>query len=171
MKVFSAVALTKIDVYRLLMIEFLNIQSAFEHYKRVLGGNDPVETRAKYHDDRLYAEHYHAYTGQSIIGALFKKGTRRDPDFSLACCLDHHDASATQLTDKIPRVRPRKHNDQVDSTAQFLDWFKRSFPNQGICEYYRQLALEAVQRRKPQSAPSNPAPGSREWLVAQSQTA
>ena len=36
MKVFSAVALTKIDVYRLLMIEFLNIQSAFEHYKRVL---------------------------------------------------------------------------------------------------------------------------------------
>jgi hypothetical protein len=61
----------------------------------------------------------------------------------LACCLDHHDASATQLNDKIPRVRPRKHDDQVDSTAQFLDWFKRPFPNQGICEYYRQLALEA----------------------------
>ena len=55
--------ITKIDVYRLLMIEFLNIQSAFEHYKRVLGGNGPVETRAKYHDDRLYVEHYHAYTG------------------------------------------------------------------------------------------------------------
>ena len=33
MKVFFAVALTKIDVYGLLMIEFLNIQSAFEHYK------------------------------------------------------------------------------------------------------------------------------------------
>jgi hypothetical protein len=42
------------------MIEFLNIQTAFEHYKRVLGGNGPVETRAKYHDDRLYVEHYHA---------------------------------------------------------------------------------------------------------------
>ena len=83
MKVFSAVALTKIDVYRLLMIEFLNIQSAFEHYKRVLGGNCPLETRAKYHDDRLYVEHYHAYTGQFIIGAVFKKGTRRDPDFFL----------------------------------------------------------------------------------------
>ena len=54
-----------------IMIEFFNIQSAFEHYKRVLGGNGPVETRAKYHDDRLYVEHYHAYTGQFIIGAVF----------------------------------------------------------------------------------------------------
>ena len=80
MKVFSTVALTKIGVYHLLMIEFLNIQSAFEQYKRVLRGNGPVETRAKYHDDRLYVEHYHAYTGQFIIGAVFKKGTRRDPD-------------------------------------------------------------------------------------------
>jgi len=56
------------------MIEFLNIQSAFAHYKRLLGGNGPVETRAKYDDDRLYVEHYHAYTGQFIIGAVFKKG-------------------------------------------------------------------------------------------------
>ena len=62
------------------MIEFLNIQSAFEQYKRVLRGNGPVETRAKYRDDRLYVEHYHAYTGQFIIGAVFKKGTRRDSD-------------------------------------------------------------------------------------------
>ena len=83
MKVFFAVALTKIDVYGLLMIEFLNIQSAFEHYKRVLGGNGPVETRAKYDDYRLHVEHYQAYTGQFIIGAVFKKGTRRDPDFFL----------------------------------------------------------------------------------------
>jgi hypothetical protein len=30
------------------MIEFLDAQSAFEHYKRVLGRNDPIETRAKY---------------------------------------------------------------------------------------------------------------------------
>jgi|HubBroStandDraft_6_1064221.scaffolds.fasta_scaffold773052_1 hypothetical protein len=82
---------------------------------------------------------------------LSERFSKREPAairiFSLACCLDHHDASATQLTDKIPRVRPRKHDDQVDSTAQFLDWFKRPFPNQGICEYYRQLALEAVQCR------------------------
>ena len=45
------------------MIEFLNIQSVFEHYKRLLGGNGPVETSAKYDDDRLYVEHYHADTG------------------------------------------------------------------------------------------------------------
>ena len=82
------------DVYRLLMIEFLNIQSAFEHYKRVLGSNGPVETRAKYHDDRLYVEHYHAYTGQFIIGAVFIKEPAAIRIFSLACCLDHHDASA-----------------------------------------------------------------------------
>jgi hypothetical protein len=62
------------------MIEILDIQSAFGHYKRVLGGTGPVETRARYHDDRLYVEHYHAYTGQFIIGAVFKKGTRREPD-------------------------------------------------------------------------------------------
>jgi hypothetical protein len=36
-----------------------------------------------------------------------------------------------------------KHDDQVDSTAQFLDWFKRPFPGQNIFEYYRQLAEEA----------------------------
>jgi predicted phage terminase large subunit-like protein len=46
-------------------------------------------------------------------------------------------------------VFPRgKHDDQVDSTAQFLDWFKRPFPSQGIFELYRHLAQEAEQRRK-----------------------
>src|SRR5437016_4581899 len=33
-----------------------------------------------------------------------------------------------------------KHDDQVDSTAQFLDWFKRPMSNQGIFEYYRRMA-------------------------------
>jgi predicted phage terminase large subunit-like protein len=33
-----------------------------------------------------------------------------------------------------------KHDDQVDSTAQFLDWFKKPFPGQGIFEYYREMA-------------------------------
>src|SRR6266550_596306 len=33
-----------------------------------------------------------------------------------------------------------KHDDQVDSTAQFLDWFKRPYPGQGIFEYYRRMA-------------------------------
>jgi choline dehydrogenase-like flavoprotein len=63
---------------------------------------------------------------------LSERFSKREPAairiFSLACCLDHHDASATQLTDKIPRVRPRKHDDQVDSTAQFLDWFQAPVP-------------------------------------------
>ena len=61
------------------MIEFLDTQSAFEHYKRVLGRNDPIETRAKYNRDRLHVEHYNAHTGQFIIGAVFTKGTRRNP--------------------------------------------------------------------------------------------
>jgi len=60
-----------------------------------------------------------------------------------------------------------KHDDQVDSTAQFLDWFKRPFPGQAFYEYYRQLAQEAEQRRKPQPAPPSPAPGSMEWFAAQ----
>jgi hypothetical protein len=63
-----------------------------------------------------------------------------------------------------------KHDDQVDSTAQFLDWFKRPFPNQGICQYYRQLALEAVQRRKPQLAPPNPPTGDRVTSCSQIQS-
>ena len=32
-----------------------------------------------------------------------------------------------------------KHDDQVDSTAQFLDWFKRPYPGQGIFPYYRKM--------------------------------
>jgi predicted phage terminase large subunit-like protein len=40
-----------------------------------------------------------------------------------------------------------KHDDQVDSTAQFLDWFKKPFPGQGIFEFYRMQA-EELQRRK-----------------------
>jgi hypothetical protein len=33
------------------MIKFLNVQSAFEHYNRMLRGNVPVETRAGYQGD------------------------------------------------------------------------------------------------------------------------
>jgi len=39
-----------------------------------------------------------------------------------------------------------KHDDQVDSTAQFLDWFKKPFPGQGIYEYY-QREYEALQQQ------------------------
>src|ERR1700738_5345338 len=41
-----------------------------------------------------------------------------------------------------------KHDDQVDSTAQFLDWFKRPYPGQGIFEYYREMA-EKLKPPKP----------------------
>ena len=63
-----------------------------------------------------------------------------------------------------------RHDDQVDSTAQLLDWFKRPFPGQGIFEYYRQLAEEAEQRRKPQSIRPQWAVGSMEWLAEQRKT-
>jgi hypothetical protein len=39
-----------------------------------------------------------------------------------------------------------KHDDQVDSTAQFLDWFKKPFPGQNIFEYYRIQAEKLLQR-------------------------
>ena len=41
-----------------------------------------------------------------------------------------------------------KHDDQVDSTAQFLDWFKKPFPGQGIFEFYRREA-EKLKPPKP----------------------
>src|ERR1700730_618737 len=45
-----------------------------------------------------------------------------------------------------------KHDDQADSAAQFLDWFKTPFAGQGIYEYYRRQHAAAEQRRKPQPA-------------------
>jgi predicted phage terminase large subunit-like protein len=44
-----------------------------------------------------------------------------------------------------------KHDDQVDSTAQFLDWFKKPFPYQGLFEFYQRQA-EQLQ------------PGTRAWV-------
>ena len=48
-----------------------------------------------------------------------------------------------------------KHDDQVDSTAQFLDWFKKPFPGQGIFDYYRRL--EPAANRNPSKPYGNPA--------------
>src|ERR1700738_3984990 len=59
-----------------------------------------------------------------------------------------------------------KHDDQVDSTAQFLDWFKKPFPGQGIFELYRRLAKEAEERRRPQPVQMTWAPGCLEWQAA-----
>jgi predicted phage terminase large subunit-like protein len=61
-----------------------------------------------------------------------------------------------------------KHDDQVDSTAQFLDWFKRPFPGQGIFEYYRRRAAEEAERRRPpQPTQTVWQPGSMEWFAEQ----
>ena len=40
-----------------------------------------------------------------------------------------------------------KHDDQVDSTAQFLDWFKKPMSSYGIFELYRRQAEELERRR------------------------
>ena len=40
-----------------------------------------------------------------------------------------------------------KHDDQVDSTAQFLDWYKKPFAGWGIFEYYRMQAEELEGRK------------------------
>jgi hypothetical protein len=60
-----------------------------------------------------------------------------------------------------------KHDDQADSTSQFLDWFKTPFAGQGIYEYYRRQHAAAEQRRKPQPAQTVSAIGSMEWAAEQ----
>jgi predicted phage terminase large subunit-like protein len=60
-----------------------------------------------------------------------------------------------------------KHDDQVDSTAQFLDWFKRPFPAQGWYELARMRAEELEHRNRPEPAKINWAKGSMEWQAEQ----
>jgi predicted phage terminase large subunit-like protein len=43
-----------------------------------------------------------------------------------------------------------KHDDQVDSTAQFLDWLKKPFPGQGIYELYRREDEKQKRQREPE---------------------
>jgi len=62
-----------------------------------------------------------------------------------------------------------KHDDQVDSTAQFLDWFKTPMPSWGIFEATRQRAEELEQRRKPRPVKTTWAVGSVEWQAEQEQ--
>jgi len=68
-------------------------------------------------------------------------------------------------------VFPRgKHDDQADSTAQFLDWFKTPMPSWGIFEYTRQRAQELDPWLNPQPVKTEWARGSTEWLAEQSTT-
>ena len=63
-----------------------------------------------------------------------------------------------------------KHDDQADSTAQFLDWFKTPMPSWGIFEYYRQRAQELQEQLNPQPVKPEWARSSMEWLAEQSRT-
>ena len=58
-------------------------------------------------------------------------------------------------------------DDQADSTAQFLDWFKTPMPSWGIFEYYRRRAEELEARRKPPPVKTVYARGSMEWQAEQ----
>ena len=60
-----------------------------------------------------------------------------------------------------------KHDDQADSTAQFLDWFKTPMPGWGIFELMRRQVQELEQRRKPPPVKTVWAIGSMEWLAEQ----
>jgi predicted phage terminase large subunit-like protein len=77
--------------------------------------------------------------------------------------------SASWLAEYLPEmtVFPKgKHDDQVDSTAQFLDWFKKPFPGQGYYEWLGLRAQEIEERRKPRPVQPTYAPGSLEWAAA-----
>jgi predicted phage terminase large subunit-like protein len=63
-----------------------------------------------------------------------------------------------------------KHDDQVDSTAQFLDWFKKPFRGWGTYEYYRREAEALKQRNQPPPVKSEWAKGSMEWLAEQNKS-
>src|SRR4051794_17695504 len=60
-----------------------------------------------------------------------------------------------------------KHDDQVDSTAQFLDWFKTPMPGWAFFELARRQVQELEQRCKPQPVQAVWAIGSMEWLAEQ----
>ena len=60
-----------------------------------------------------------------------------------------------------------KHDDQADSTAQFLDWFKRPFPGQGLYELMRIQAERARNRENLERRfhPRDGQPGLDRWRV------
>ncbi len=60
-----------------------------------------------------------------------------------------------------------KHDDQADSTAQFLEWFKTPMSCWGIFELTRRQAQELEQRRKPPPIKTVWARGSMEWAAEQ----
>jgi predicted phage terminase large subunit-like protein len=85
----------------------------------------------------------------------------------------HIPESASWLAEYLQEISvfPKgKHDDQVDSTAQFLDWFKKPFPYQGLFEYYRQEAAKLEAQRRPHPVQPTWAIGSMEWLAEQNKS-
>src|SRR6202035_4174029 len=94
-------------------------------------------------------------SGTQLIQELIADGchgvTRYQPDCDKIMRLNAQTAMIENGFVHIPETAPwldeylheltvfpkGKHDDQVDSTAQFLDWFKKPFPGQGIFEFYR----------------------------------
>jgi predicted phage terminase large subunit-like protein len=56
-----------------------------------------------------------------------------------------------------------KHDDQADSTAQFLDWYKKPGPNDGYLEWLRDAAEKKKEQEKPPPPKTNYAIGCVEW--------
>src|SRR5438270_3242281 len=56
-----------------------------------------------------------------------------------------------------------KHDDQADSTAQFLDWYKKPGPNDGYLEWLRDGAEKKKEQEKPPPPKTNYAVGCVEW--------
>ena len=98
---------------------------------------------------------------QELITEGFHRVTRYQPDCDKIMRLNAQTGLIENGFVYIPQTQPwlaeylhemtvfpkGKHDDQVDSTAQFLDWFKRPFPGQGIFEYYR-MKFEELQRSR-----------------------
>jgi predicted phage terminase large subunit-like protein len=94
-------------------------------------------------------------SGTQLIQELITDGchgvTRYQPDCEKIMRLHAQTAMIENGFVQIPETAPwlaeylheisvfpnGKHDDQVDSTAQFLDWFKKPFPYQGILEFLR----------------------------------
>jgi predicted phage terminase large subunit-like protein len=97
---------------------------------------------------------------QELIADGFHRATRYKPECDKIMRLHAQTAVIENGFVYIPQTAPwlaeylhemlvfpkGKHDDQVDSTAQFLEWFKKPCPGQGIFDYYRMLA-EKLQRR------------------------
>ena len=60
-----------------------------------------------------------------------------------------------------------KHDDQVDSTAHFLEWHKTPAPHDGYIEWLRRKHEKLHRKPVPIPAQTNYAKGSMEWFQQQ----